>query len=500
MEGHYHGHLSVSRAAVAPHGGPIGRPLEGPLPVPIPIPPLPGVPDPYQIILSILSGGILGGRPKNQATADIALALGRSGVPLLQNLGVAAARLAVDGIPISSPSAGPIFGPAFHQSAIELAQLAHPTDPLGNPSRQHLTVAAEVLTAALHEAGNPGVAGTQTLESIVDLYHQRAFTGGVPSGGPPKRGQPGGQPPPVTVGPGPLPGPQPPQFPSGPPTGPGPQPGPPPRGLPPGPQMPGQYYVPPQRGYPINGQTPTPDGGLPIRGQPIEHPIVPHLDPNQPCTSCGPLRRQKGTLEESIKLEQQQLETQKIEERDQTIEEIKQLESQPQTTEQIDETIKKKLMLLDQINQELSQQQQLTIPAGQPIPPQILPQRSFLQTLESNFAQYVERAAAAIKDGIECGLVVQKLGLPELATAAATVCASLKLTANISVQQLAEQFIRRLIETQRGGTVPALPEPEPAPPPQQKPVTVCMLCASTEDALRWQSGQPAECHIESVSQ
>src|SRR5271167_877694 len=57
--------------------------------------------------------GLFAGRPTMEATYDEAKTFITRASPSLKMLGVGAARCLNDGIPLSSPSAGPIFGPYF---------------------------------------------------------------------------------------------------------------------------------------------------------------------------------------------------------------------------------------------------------------------------------------------------------------------------------------------------------------------------------------------------
>ena len=129
------------------------------------------IPNPLDWLLGLLSG-----RPKMQATYDEAVIFMRRRSPALRLLGIGAGYLLERGIPISSPTAGPWFGP-YYQAAL-VVENAIRWGVLGlNASVQR--VDNLTLTAAMHEAGNPG-SGSATMNAIdaawANLKHRNAVT------------------------------------------------------------------------------------------------------------------------------------------------------------------------------------------------------------------------------------------------------------------------------------------------------------------------------------
>ena len=194
-------------------------------------------------------------------------------------------------------------------------------------------------------------------------------------------------------------------------------------------------------------RTPLPDGrltpmvpdhvpvGLLTPGQ--QH--VFDVDITKPCPSCGPLTRQKGELLKSIETEQEQLQEEQVQQNQQQIQQYQQQETQQQqfgtqTTQQIEQSIQSKLQLLSEINRQIATaqnqyatQQQQHTPPGQPINPQTIFQ-------------------------------VDQQPSP-------------------SVPPVSQQ-----------------PTPGPQPSPHlttPNPITFCITCESTADALRYQAGEGA---------
>lgn len=105
------------------------------------------------------------GRPKMTATIDEARVLKGYSSPVLQTLAVGAAKLVNAGIPVSSPDAGPLFGQFF-----VAAQKIENAIRFGNQSAGSIDLTNATLTNVLHESGNPGVAGTQTLQATQNAW------------------------------------------------------------------------------------------------------------------------------------------------------------------------------------------------------------------------------------------------------------------------------------------------------------------------------------------
>jgi hypothetical protein len=127
---------------------------------------LTGIPTPMDLLFEQFSG-----RPTMEATIDEAKILAQHASPVLKMLAVGASELVQRGIPVSSPGAAPIFGPYF-----VAARMLEDGIRWGSTSRSVVNVDNETLTAALNEAGNPGLAGTSTLTAIDEAWSQWAAT------------------------------------------------------------------------------------------------------------------------------------------------------------------------------------------------------------------------------------------------------------------------------------------------------------------------------------
>lgn len=127
-----------------------------------------GLPDPFQEFMSLFSG-----RPTLEATADEAKIFKRYSSPVTQLLAMGNAQLLRRGIPVSSPSAAHIFGPFFGA-----AQRLENATRFGNQDRGSTELTNATITQAMYEAGNPGKAGTATLEALQAAYN--VFVAGRP--------------------------------------------------------------------------------------------------------------------------------------------------------------------------------------------------------------------------------------------------------------------------------------------------------------------------------
>lgn len=103
----------------------------------------------------------LTGRPKMEATYEEAKAFMSRRSPALRMLGVGASKALHAGIPLSSPEVGPIFGP-YYQAALVIENALR----WGSQNQSVTNVDNATLTAAMHEAGNPGQAGSATLDAM----------------------------------------------------------------------------------------------------------------------------------------------------------------------------------------------------------------------------------------------------------------------------------------------------------------------------------------------
>ncbi|HKD78800.1 MAG TPA: hypothetical protein VKH81_03855 [Candidatus Angelobacter sp.] len=112
--------------------------------------------NPFDALFSSLSG-----RPKMEATYDEAKAFMARRSPALRMLGVGASKALHAGIPLSSPEVGPIFGP-YYQAALVIENALR----WGSQNQSVTNVDNATLTAAMHEAGNPGEAGTATMDAM----------------------------------------------------------------------------------------------------------------------------------------------------------------------------------------------------------------------------------------------------------------------------------------------------------------------------------------------
>ena len=109
------------------------------------------------------------GRPKMQATQDIASAANNTD-PVIALLGEGAQQLNSKGVPISSSNnQASSFGPYF-QVASDLENLVRWGTT--NPTPQQAQLTATTLKNALTELGNPGKAGTQTLQALQQAWQQ----------------------------------------------------------------------------------------------------------------------------------------------------------------------------------------------------------------------------------------------------------------------------------------------------------------------------------------
>lgn len=112
--------------------------------------------NPFQALTAALTG-----RPKLEATYDEAKTFMSRRSPALRMLGVGASKALHAGIPLSSPEVGPIFGP-YYQAALVVENALR----WGSQNQSVTNVDNATLTAAMHEAGNPGQAGTATLDAM----------------------------------------------------------------------------------------------------------------------------------------------------------------------------------------------------------------------------------------------------------------------------------------------------------------------------------------------
>ena len=112
--------------------------------------------------LDALMGLIGGGRPKMEATSEIAAGGKASSDPVLELLGMGAGGLSSSGTPISSPKAGPSFGPYFNVARSLEDLLRWGPAGLKDPKLQQLD--AQTLQNALHDLGNKGDTTTGELE------------------------------------------------------------------------------------------------------------------------------------------------------------------------------------------------------------------------------------------------------------------------------------------------------------------------------------------------
>ena len=126
------------------------------------------IPNPLDWLLGLLSG-----RPKMQATYDEAVIFMRRRSPALRLLGIGAGYLLERGIPISSPTAGPWFGPYYQAALVVENAIRWGVSGLNaksrrwqrNHERDCVQRVDKTLTAAMHEAGNPG-SGSATMNAI----------------------------------------------------------------------------------------------------------------------------------------------------------------------------------------------------------------------------------------------------------------------------------------------------------------------------------------------
>ena len=428
-----------------PIARPVIRAAEIPPPVPIPGPvaavqlvlsglELAGViPNPLSLLTALFSG-----RPKMQATADIASSLLRQRNPALRLLGIGATKLVQDGIAISSPDASRIFGPYFERAVLLETQARFPNAP---NAQNNLRLSAETLQSALHEAGNPGQ-GNQTLNALnqrglVARFHAR---------------------PPVPVPPGPpvpappLPGPPMPQ------PGPFPNPSPTPSTQPSLTSralsvfehaLPFEVRLPIQATERVNlpAQVEMLDELVPqgfksperigesigrlITGQSETQPELAPIMGEQYCAECDPtgrgLVRQQQELQREIETETRQQQQQQIQQQQQEIERLKGLERQPPSTRDIPKEIAQKQALLDQIARELSDiqaHQQGQQPSTSPLTPSA--------DLPPMFGQETEPASIPGQQSL---------------------------------------------------------------PPIEKPVIFCVGCQSQNDAFRFLNGEPSACSV-----
>lgn len=260
---------------------------------------------------------------------------------------------------------------------------------------------------------------------------------------------------------------------------------------------------------PLPGSQPlsTGQGGSPppppAPTSPGPQPPVPHISAEQRagCTTCSQIRSQIDELKSSIDVEQQQQQQQKLRQQEQQIQSYKAQEAgqQPQSGT-LDQQIQDKLRLLDQLNAELADAQAQQIPAGTPLPPSpgsspapSPSSPSMLDELRKLVAD-AEQAAKNIPSRIVEGYLHEVFPLLSDALTKKLADAISVLTPPGMVAKL-NQLLNPYF-----GSSPVIPA-TPAPPPPPQMVRVCMVCDSTEDAVRWQAGEPTSgCHIESVNQ
>src|SRR5215472_11974171 len=119
-----------------------------------------GLPDPLSALL-----GMFGGRPTMEATASEARIFARYKSPVLKLLALGAADCLQRGIPLSSPDAGPHFGPYF-RAAQDIEDIVRWQAMNGHVAQ----LDAETLSAAMGEAGNPNTRGDATLRGIEQAW------------------------------------------------------------------------------------------------------------------------------------------------------------------------------------------------------------------------------------------------------------------------------------------------------------------------------------------
>jgi hypothetical protein len=107
------------------------------------------------------------GRPQMQATYDQAILLVKRGSPVLRLLGEGAGLCLQHGIPVSSPDAGPLMGPYFFAAVIIENCIRW-----GAQSSIYTKLDDATLTNCLHEAGNPGIAGSATLDAVDAAWYR----------------------------------------------------------------------------------------------------------------------------------------------------------------------------------------------------------------------------------------------------------------------------------------------------------------------------------------
>jgi hypothetical protein len=103
----------------------------------------------------------------------------------------------------------------------------------------------------------------------------------------------------------------------------------------------------------------------PIVPQPA---AVPHVDLNVPCAACGPLREQETELEQELQTERQQQQEQQQQEQQQQIERLRQLERLPPEQRNIPAELAQKQQLLSRIQGEIAQMAQAETPQGAAFP------------------------------------------------------------------------------------------------------------------------------------
>lgn len=108
---------------------------------------------------------IFTGRPRLNATIQVADTGERFSSPVIQSLAAGARRLYNQGIPLSSPAAGPIFGKEFNDA---ITQYLNERQQLGLPAISR-NQAANLLSEALGELANPS-RGDAAINAIDKVY------------------------------------------------------------------------------------------------------------------------------------------------------------------------------------------------------------------------------------------------------------------------------------------------------------------------------------------